>query len=191
MNGPKSGRSIPNDARASLRNSQRENFQEEKMKITVIYHSETGNTKKMADYLVEGLQAVGDIEAKAFSIDGVDKDFAKESKAVILGSPVYAGTISAKTKMWLERESKDLQLAGKLTGAFATARFIHGGGDVAILSILNHFLVFGALVYSSGAAKGQPVIHYGPVALGDNPDAYADLFKTYGQRMAEKAKELF
>lgn len=161
------------------------------MKISVIYHSETGHTAKMAESLVEGLKSVEGVEAKAFSLDGVDQAFAKESQAIILGTPVYAGSYSAKTKLWLEGELKKLAPAGKLGGAFATANFVHGGGDVAILSILHHFMVCGMLVYSGGAAKGQPVIHFGPVAIAEDLGKYAGVFFTYGQRMAEKAKELF
>lgn len=161
------------------------------MKIAVVYHSETGNTQKMADYIVSGLQMVEGIEAKAFGLDDVDKAFVKESRALIIGTPVYGGSLTAKTKLWLETKTAGLELGGKLGGAFATAALVHGGGDVAILNIMAQLLVSGMLIYSSGAACGQPVIHYGPVALGNDLDSYADTFKTYGHRMALKAKELF
>ena len=160
------------------------------MKATVIYHSESGNTAKMAGCIVEGLQAAG-LEAKAFSIDEVDMDFAKASKVLLVGTPVYAGSFSGKMKMWLEKEAGGVAPGGKLCGAFATANFIHGGADVAILAILNHLMVMGAMLYSGGAALGQPFIHYGPVAIGPEVDKFADLFKTCGQRMGQKAMELF
>ncbi|UQZ88078.1 flavodoxin [Deltaproteobacteria bacterium Smac51] len=161
------------------------------MKISVVYHSETGNTAKMADCIVQGLLSVEGIEAKAFSLDNVDKDFAKASQALILGTPVYGGSFSGKIKMWMETELGGLQAGGKLAGAFATANFIHGGADVAIQAILAHFMVHGMLIYSSGVAKGQPFIHFGPVAIGSDLPSFEELFKIYGQRMAEKAKELF
>ena len=160
------------------------------MKAAVIYHSESGNTAKMAGCIVEGLQAAG-LEAKAFNIDGVDQGFAKESQVLLMGTPVYAGSFSGKMKMWLEKGAKDAAPGGKLCGAFATANFIHGGADVAILAILNHLMVMGAMLYSGGAALGQPFIHYGPVAIAPELDKYNDLFKTYGQRMGQKAVELF
>lgn len=160
------------------------------MKATVIYHSESGNTAKMAALIVEGLQSAG-LEAKAFSIDEVDKDFAKASRVMLIGTPVYAGSFSGKMKMWLEKEAGAAQPSGKLCGAFATANFIHGGADVAILAIMNHLMVMGAMLYSGGAALGQPFIHYGPVAIAPELDKYNDLFKTYGQRLGQKALELF
>ncbi len=48
-------------------------------------------------------------------------------------------------------------------------------------------MVDGMMTYSSGQSKGMPVIHLGPVAISPNIDDFADLFKIYGQRMAEQA----
>lgn len=161
------------------------------MKISVVYHSQTGNTAKMASFVVEGLQSVAGIEAKAFDINAVDAEYVRQSKGLIVGTPVYGGTFSGQTKMWLDTGLGELELGGKLAGAFSTAGFVHGGADTAVLAILNQLLVHGMLAYSSGVSKGQPFIHFGPVALASDLDNHAELFRTYGRRMAEKAKELF
>lgn len=161
------------------------------MKASVIYHSESGNTAKMGSIIVDGLQMVKGVDAKTFCLDCIDQDFVKESRIVLLGTPVYGGTFTSRIKTWLETGTQNLNMGDKLTGAFATANFIHGGADVAILGILNHFLVYGSLVYSSGVAYGQPYIHYGPVAIAPEVEKFADLFKIYGQRVAQKASELF
>ena len=89
-------------------------------------------------------------------------------------------------KACLESAPAKLNVAGKLGGAYATAAFIHGGGDLAIQCVLTHLLVDGMMVYSSGQAKGLPVIHLGPVAIAPDLDAFADLFRIYGKRMAEQ-----
>lgn len=75
-------------------------------------------------------------------------------------------------------------------GAFATAAFIHGGGDLAIQCVLTHLMVDGMMVYSGGQAWGMPVIHLGPVAIGPDLEGFAELFRTYGQRMARQAANL-
>ena len=161
------------------------------MKAAVVYHSESGKTAKMGGIIVEGLQTNQGIEARAFSIDDLDADFVKDSRVILVGTPVYTGTFSGKMKTWLETGTRSLNMGGKLAGAFATANFIHGGADVAILSVMNHFMVYGSLVYSGGVAFGQPFIHYGPVAIGPEVENFADLFKAYGQRVGQKAVELF
>ncbi len=94
-------------------------------------------------------------------------------------------------KAWLESGPAALQVAGKLGGAYATAAFIHGGGDLAIQCILTHLMVDGMMTYSGGQSYGMPVIHLGPVAIAPQLEQFADLFRTYGQRMATQAAALF
>ena len=156
------------------------------MRLAIVYDTKTGNTAKMAEYLIEGFTAVEGAEAKAFPITAVDGEYVKGSDALIVGTPTYNGYLTARMKAWLESTPAKLNVAGKLGGAYATAAFIHGGGDLAIQCILTHLLVDGMMVYSSGQAKGMPVIHLGPVAIGPDLDAFADLFRIYGKRMAEQ-----
>lgn len=156
------------------------------MRLAIVYDTKTGNTAKMAEYLIEGFTAVDGAEAKAFPITAVDEEYVKESDALIVGTPTYNGYLTARMKAWLESAPAKLNVVGKLGGAYATAAFIHGGGDLAIQCILTHLLVDGMMVYSSGQAKGMPVIHLGPVAIAPDLDAFADLFRIYGKRMAEQ-----
>lgn len=156
------------------------------MRLAIVYDTKTGNTAKMAEYLIEGFTAVDGAEAKAFPITAADEEYVKASDALIVGTPTYNGYLTARMKAWLESTPAKLNVAGKLGGAYATAAFIHGGGYLAIQCILTHLLVDGMMVYSSGQAKGMPVIHLGPVAIAPDLDAFADLFRIYGKRMAEQ-----
>lgn len=160
------------------------------MKLAIVYDTKTGNTAKMAEYLMEGIAAVDGAEAKAFPITAVDEEYVKSSDALIVGTPTYNGTLTARMKAWLENAPSKLNVAGKLGGAFATAAFIHGGGDLAIQCILTHLMVDGMMVYSGGQAKGMPVIHLGPVAIAPDLNIFADLFRIYGKRMAEQTARI-
>jgi NAD(P)H dehydrogenase (quinone) len=51
-------------------------------------------------------------------------------------------------------------------------------------------LVKGMLAYSSGSALGQPYIHLGAIALKENFEESKAMFRTFGERIAEKAKAL-
>ena len=161
------------------------------MKATVLYDSKTGHTKQMAEIIAQGLEEVQGVQARLFPLEEVDEVWAKESRCVILGSPIYMASISARVKAWLEGPCKKYQLAGKLGGAFATADYVHGGGDLGIRLILDHMMVHGMLTYSGGGAYGKPIIHLGPVALSDRLDEARETFRLYGMRMALKAQELF
>ncbi len=161
------------------------------MKLSVIYHSESGTTKQMSDVIVSGMETVENVEAKAFSIDEIDSDWVKESKCVVVGSPIYMASITAKLKTWLEKDARSYNIAGKIGGAFATANYVHGGGELGIQTILDHMLCYGMLTFSGGGAYGKPVIHIGPVAIRENIDDYTETFKLYGERMAKKTVEVF
>lgn len=161
------------------------------MKFTVLYYSRTGNTRKMAEKVAEGIRRQPTAEVKVCSIEEIDEAWLNASACVILGSPTYMADVAGAVKCWLETAGHNYRLAGKLGGGFATAHFPHGGGDIGIQSILHHLLVAGLVVYSGGDSLGQPIIHLGPVALSDDLVAYEELFRIYGQRMAEKAVSLF
>lgn len=163
------------------------------MKMAVIYHSVTGNTKNMGEKIVKGMNSVEGAEAKSFSIEDVDYDFVKEAKCVVLGSPIYAAHITGQMMNFMLTEGGKLGLAGKLCGAYATAQYVHGGGELGIREMLDHMMVMGGLIYSGGASCGKPVIHLGPVGIDNTLDInqFAENFEIYGRRMASKAVELF
>ena len=161
------------------------------MKIAIIYDTDTGNTKKMAEIIMQGANSVQGIEAKTFSMNDYSIDFLSESKCVIVGTPTYMTSLTSRTKKWLEELPRDMHMSEKMGGAFATAAFVHGGGDIAIRTILDYFMCIGMLTYSGGGAYGQPIIHLGPVAIEEQLENYYETFTLYGERMAKKALEIF
>ena len=106
------------------------------MKIAIVYDFKTGNTRQAADWIAEGMNTVTGIEARTFSINNVDETFVLESKGVVIGSPSYAVLITPDLHAWLLTATEQLQMAGKLGGAFATEQYTHGGGNLVIQSIL-------------------------------------------------------
>ena len=161
------------------------------MKLAVVYHSKSGNTRQMAEAIVRGMNSVEGVQAKAFSIDAVEEQWMLESKCIIAGSPIYLASVSGEMKTWLEGPCKKYKLAGKIGGAFATADYIHGGGELGIRTILDHMMVLGMLTFSGGGSFGKPVIHLGPVAIGGHLEKSEETFEIYGKRMAMKTVELF
>ncbi|MFI3313657.1 MAG: NAD(P)H-dependent oxidoreductase [Eubacteriales bacterium] len=161
------------------------------MKASVFYHSVSGKTKDAAEIIVAGMNAVEGVEAKAFSITDFDKDWASASQCVVVGTPIYMATLSGELKVWLEKVLPSFGLAGKLGGAFATEAYIHGGGEAGIRTILDHMMCYGMMTYSAGGAKGNPVIHLGPVSVNQYAADCAPTFEIYGKRMAEQALHIY
>ncbi|MCL1914428.1 MAG: flavodoxin domain-containing protein [Eubacteriaceae bacterium] len=161
------------------------------VKASVLYYSKTGKTKQMANYIAQGMSSVEGIEARCIDIEDIDEEFVKESKCVVLGAPTYLADVCAAVHKWLEVDSGKYNLAGKLGGAFATAKFIYGGSELTITSILHRMLVRGMLAYSGGSSYGAPIIHLGPVAIDPQIEESEEVCKIYGARLAGKTLELF
>lgn len=160
------------------------------MKISVLYYSASGKTKEMAEVIAKGARKIDGVEVKLFSIEDIDYDFVNDSSAVLFGTPTYYANMCWQFKKWIDTE-KNLNLAGKIGSCFATANFIQGGGDLALLGLINHLLVKGMLMYSAGCSEGQPYTHLGPVATKDSFEEAKAMFEIYGERVAKKAMEIF
>ncbi len=156
------------------------------MKAAIVYDSRTHTTEKAAAFIAEGLKAAGPIEVKCSHIDEADFDSINTADLVLFGSPTYMASMTGKMKNWLESSAKNLKLAGKLGGAFATEQYIHGGAENAIKEMLIFMLVLGMQVYSGGGACGAPVIHLGPVGMSQDIESFKELFVTYGERMGRQ-----
>lgn len=162
------------------------------MKVSVIYHSESGNTAKMAERIADGANQVEGIEARAMSIDDVDVEFMKASAAVLFGSPTYAGTCSWQMKKFIDTGASGM--SGKLGGVFASQAFpAGGGGSFAEMTMIAAMLVKGMLVYSGGAGAKPAGLHFGAVSVKapDSEEVYCERCLTLGKGIAEKAMELF
>ncbi|MEW6751809.1 MAG: flavodoxin domain-containing protein [Candidatus Latescibacterota bacterium] len=161
------------------------------MKIAIVYHSETGNTQRMAELVQQGCQQVPGVEARCMSIDAVDSAYVEEARAVIFGSPTYEGTCSWQMKKYLDTEPGGL--AGKLAGVFVSQNWPGGGGgSFAEMSIIAALLVHGMLVYSGGISLGAPYLHFGAVSTrAPHDDLYRQRCLKLGDNIARKAQEIF
>jgi NAD(P)H dehydrogenase (quinone) len=161
------------------------------MKISVIYHSVSGNTRKQADLVAEGARSISGIEVKSMSIDAPDNDWIRESTAVIFGCPTYEGSCSWQMKRYLDEPGVDF--GGKLAGVFASQNWPGGGGaDFAEMTIIAAAMVLGMLVYSGGVEQGYPPLHFGAVSQ-KAPTSEIDRERAVklGKNIASMAKKIF
>ena len=161
------------------------------MKIAIIYHSESGNTKKMAELVREGCLKVGDTEARCMSIDEVDDAYVDQAAAVIFGSPTYEGSCSWQIKKFLDTQPTGL--VGKLGAVFVSQNWPGGGGaSFAEMTLIAAMLVHGMLVFSGGVTHGTPFLHFGAVARkAPDEDLYHERCLKLGENIARKAQDLF
>ena len=164
---------------------------EHSMKISIIYHSETGNTGKMAELVASGCRKVSGVEGKTMTIDNCDGNFVRESRAIIFGSPTYEGSCSWQIKKYFDTRPADL--TGKLGGVFVSQNWPGGGGaSFAEMTMIAAMLVHGMIIYSGGITAGSPYLHFGAVsARAPEQELYSLRCLKLGENIAVKAKELF
>lgn len=171
-----------------LRQEGQDNALEKRIKITILYVSETEKTATVAQYVGQGMSTVSpDIEIRRMDItdrETYDIRFLQESDAVVFGSPVYFGNMQWKMKQWFDTSIR-IKLDGKLGGAFATEQSVSGGAEMAVLTMLQHMLVKNMLIYAPKS------VHFGPVAVGRALESYEEAFLLYGKQFAQKVVELF
>ena len=64
-------------------------------KVLIVYYSRGGNTQKMAEYVSEGVEAVG-VECMVKKAEDATAEDLKEREGIILGSPTYYGHPAAE-----------------------------------------------------------------------------------------------
>jgi len=155
-------------------------------KVLIIYYSQTNNTKKMANFVEEGARKEN-IEVICKSLDNTNLNDLLRADGIIIGSPTHFGAMSAPIKEFIDKSIKCYgKFEGKVGGAFTSCHRIGGGGETALQSIINAFLVHGMII--QGESKGS---HYGPVAIGPPDDTACEECRKLGKKVACLVKKLF
>ena len=154
-------------------------------KIIVIYYSRTGNTKKMAELIAEGVKKEK-VEVLIKDVLDVDPSQLLDYQAIILGSPTYYGTMAYQIKKMLdETVAFHSKLEGVVGAAFSSSANIAGGNETTILDILNAMLIHGMIL--QGDPEGD---HYGPVAIGSVDERSSQECLRLGSRVAKLVKKV-
>lgn len=167
------------------------------VRVLVVYHSETGNTEKMARGVAEGVAAVPDAVAVVRSVEDATPEDLAGADAVALGSPTYWGNVSGTMKTFIDGWlSAGVDLEGKVGGAFATGGGMSGGKEWVVMSLVRALLGAGMIVvgpvYRIG---GVTVGNAGPTAAtmapyeGVGEDELGEA-RALGKRLAEVAARL-
>ena len=155
-------------------------------KILITYYTRSGNTKALAESVYEGAVSVAGAAVTLAPVQDIEAADLMGYDGVIVGSPVYYGTMAWELKKLLD-ESVTFhgKMSGKVGGAFASSANLAGGNETTILGILNALLIHGMVV--RGSATGD---HYGPVAVNAPDDRAKRQGEHFGKILAELAVKL-
>jgi NAD(P)H dehydrogenase (quinone) len=158
------------------------------MKILVLYYSKGGNTRSLAEAIGEGVGQVEGIEVVLRHTRDVNKDDFVNAQGLIIGSPVYFGTMAAQLKQVLDDfVGVRRKMENKVGAAFTTSGDPTGGKETTMLSIIQAMLIYGMIIV------GDPLTatgHYGTACVGAPDGAAQENGRKLGQRVAELVKQL-
>ena len=163
-------------------------------RILVLYHSEGGNTRLMAELVAEGARAVPDTDVRLLSVTDATADDLVWCDGVAVGSPTCMGTISWQMKRFWDETARPLwpKIEGKLGCAFSSSGGQAGGGELTCLALLVVLMNYGLLTFGipDYVAPGR-TLHYGAVCAGRPRDeADREACRRLGRRLAEWVQTL-
>lgn len=144
---------------------------EEKIKILVLFYSFLGHTAKLAEYIAQGAREIDGIEVVVKQVPELIPESVFESKpelkkaresfahipvatlddltsadGVAFGTPVHFGSFASQLKQFIDQLSPIYikgTMVGKPAALFVSSGSMHGGEEVAMLSLIIPLLNLG------------------------------------------------
>jgi NAD(P)H dehydrogenase (quinone) len=172
--------------------------QQPAVRVLVAYHSESGNTAKVAEAVRKGAASVSGVTTTLKKAADVTDAEVTGYDGIVFGAPVYWQSISAEGKAFLDRVANAYQKAktngdGRAAGVFVTAGAVSSGKDLARLTMIAAFLamrftIVGGVDHEGFGTLG-PQATTGPGAPGVNEAALEEA-RAFGERVARAAQRL-
>ncbi len=147
------------------------------IKLLVLYYSRNGATRKLAEFIAQGVESVPGCEAVLRTVPAVstvteateaavpmsgapyvELSDLQECAGLALGSPTRFGNMAAALKYFLDGTSGEWlsgSLAGKPACVFTSTGSLHGGQETTLLSmmlpLLHHGMLIVGLPYTESA----------------------------------------
>lgn len=178
------------------------------IKVLISYHSDYGNTEKMAQAIAAGARSVsGKITTELIQATDTTLENLQKADVIIFGTPVHMGSMAWQLKQLIDRSGKlwmENLLEGKVGGVFATGGGFGGAGggvESTMIGLHSNFLEHGMLVI--GFPKSMPGyadggLQWGAYARCGNhegmPQAITEAqlaaARSYGAHLAETAERI-
>jgi NAD(P)H dehydrogenase (quinone) len=114
-------------------------------RVLIAYHSQTGNTEKLAQSIRAGAASIEGVEVRLRKTSDVTPGEIVAAHGIVLGTPVHWSNMSAESRRFLDRVGDALWKAktngdGRTAGVFCTGGGAAMGKDQTRLSVLAAFL---------------------------------------------------
>lgn len=148
--------------------------------VLIVYATDYGSTKKMAEALAVGAGEVEGAEVILRNAEDVTRDEVLACDALVLGSPVHMGSMDRRVKAFIDNICGGLWMKDAMIGRVG-AVFVSGGGyggagtgcELTMLSMLNNLVELGMLIVplpknTPGYAQGG--LQWGPYGRSAGED---------------------
>ena len=171
----------------------------EPVRILIAYHSQTGNTEKLASAVKDGVAAVKGVEPVLRSSAAVTDADISSADGILIGTPVHWHNLSAEAKRLIDHIGEALGKAGKTwgegrtAGVFTTVGGSSGGQETARTAVISamlamRFVIIGG-VTDDGFGSLGPYAMTGGKPGGVNARDRAEA-KRFGERFAKLTLQL-
>lgn len=158
-------------------------------KILVLYHSNSGNTRRMAELVVEGAGQLPGVETRLREISQADHRDLEWCDGIALGSPTNYGSISWQMKRWWDEQPIENwgKRDGKIGCVFSSAGAWGGGQEWTCLALMSILINYGFLIFGLTDYTGEKFsAHYGAISAGPPTQPSAQqACRRLGLRLAE------
>jgi NAD(P)H dehydrogenase (quinone) len=158
------------------------------VKVLIVYATDYGSTKKMAEVVAEGVRSVADVNCVLRPAAETSEEDFVSSDAVIFGSPVHMGSLDWNLKKLIDTVCSKLwmkdAMVGKVGAVFATGGGFGGAGagaELTMLSLLTNIAELGMIIVplpKNTEGYGKAGLQWGPCArTGDEtgqPTGFSD-----------------
>ena len=142
--------------------------------ILVVYHSQGGHTRRMAEAVAQGVSSIEGAEVRLLTADQAGLEDLEACDGLVLGTPEYFGYMSGLVKDFLDRTYEAARAGGKVFKKPYVV-FVSAGNDGS-----------GALASIERIALGYPLkkIYDPVVAKGEITDDVLTACRELGQTIA-------
>ncbi|MCE2993678.1 MAG: flavodoxin family protein [Alphaproteobacteria bacterium] len=131
------------------------------VKVAIVFHSEAGHTKAIAEYIKIGADKIGHAtlyDCKSdFKVDDLN-----DSDAIIFGCPTYMGSVSGELKLFMEKSSSAWSKQAwrnKIAAGFTDSAALNGDKLSTLMQIsifaLQHGMIWVGLDLFAGISNSK------------------------------------
>jgi len=158
------------------------------VRILIAYHSQTGNTEKLAVAVKDGVASVKGVEPVLRTAAAVTAAEIASADGILIGTPVHWHNLSAEAKTLIDRIGEALGKnygEGRTAGVFTTVGGGSGGQETARMSVISAMLAMRFVIIGGVTDDGFGSL--GPYATtGGKPGGVSERDRAEARRFGER-----